>query len=180
MRILFLCWLFSHFLGRTDSLLSIDAPIDKFLVDSIRQQFIETPEQKNWTVYFDTGGGSVMEGNRLLPFFLENNVTCIVARAYSMGFFLLQACKHRYILPTGTLMQHDMFLVLADSFSRLKSYMNHIDRLHQYMVDIQTDRLNMTRSEFLEKIEHDWWMNATEALDTNCVDAIVPSLTGFL
>ena len=180
MRFLFLCWLLLHFVGITDGLLSIDAPIDKFLVDSIRQQFLETPEQTNWTVYFDTGGGSVMEGNRLLPFFLENNVTCIVDRAYSMGFFLLQACKYRYILPTGTLMQHDMFLFLADSLSRLKSYMDHIDHLHQYMVDLQTDRIQMTRGEFLQKIEHDWWMNATEALDTKCVDAIVPSLSSFL
>ena len=35
----------------------------------------------------------------------------------------------------------------------------------------------MTRGEFLQKIEHDWWMNATEALNTKCVDAIVPSLS---
>ena len=58
--------------------------------------------------------------------------------------------------------------------------MDHIDQLHQYMVDLQTDRIQMTRGEFLQKIEHDWWMNATEALNTKCVDAIVPSLSSFL
>ena len=69
MRFLFLCWLLLHFVGITDGLLSIDAPIDKTLVDSIRQQFLETPEQTNWTVYFDTGGGSVMEGIDCCHFF---------------------------------------------------------------------------------------------------------------
>jgi hypothetical protein len=35
-------------------------------------------------------------------------MSCIVEKAYSMGFVILQVCKIHYILPFGKIMQHQI------------------------------------------------------------------------
>ena len=168
------------FLGNSElDIIPIDTTIHKESVDMIQSIFHSEPNRTDWTVYFNTPGGSVSDGIRLLPYFERNNITCIVDRAYSMGFLLFQACSQRYILPYGSLMQHDMSLGFRDDFTRIESYMSFLRKLYYRLVDLQIKRIGISRKTFLRKIRNDWWMDAEESIKNNCADKIIPSLYEF-
>ena len=133
------------------------------------------PKETNWVLHFDTPGGSVMDGMRLLPFLENNNVTCIVSRAYSMGFILLQACTTRSIEKYGSLMMHDMQLSFRSrtDFSKIKSYLEFLQRIYDQLFLLQIQRIGMSADAFKTKIQSDWWMDAYTALIYNCVDEII-------
>ena len=157
-------------------IIPIDTVIHKESVDMIQSIFHSEPNRTDWTVYFNTPGGSVTDGVRLLPYFERNNITCIVDRAYSMGFLLFQACSQRYILPYGSLMQHDMSLGFQDEFTKIESYMRYIHKLYHRLISFQIERIGISRKKFLQKIRNDWWMNAEESIENNCADKIISSL----
>ena len=96
-----------------------------------------------------------------------------------MGFLLFQACSQRYILPYGSLMQHDMSLGFQDEFTKIESYMKYIHKLYHRLISFQIERIGISRKNFLEKIRNDWWMNAEESIENNCADKIIPSLYEF-
>ena len=156
--------------------LTISGVIDHDMVYHFKQAIKNHPEETSYVVYFDTPGGSVLHGMHLLPFFENNNVKCIVSSAYSMGFVLLQACSHRVIEKYGTLMTHDMKVKLTpQSFLRLESYLSFSKKIFNKLIDIQRSRIQLSEEDFLQKIQKDWWMDAEEALENNCVDEIKDS-----
>lgn len=177
----FLISLFSSFfLGHSElDIIPIDTVIHKETVDMIQSIFHNEPNRTDWTIYFNTPGGSVTDGIRLLPYFERNNITCIVDRAYSMGFLLFQACSQRYILPYGSLMQHDMSLGIHDEFSRIESYFSFLRKLYYRLIDLQIKRIGISKKSFLKLIRNDWWMNAEESIKNNCADKIISSLYEF-
>ena len=61
-------------------------------------------------VFLNTNGGSVEEGMKIISEINKYGSSCIVEKAYSMGFAILQNCKERYILPHGSIMQHQISL----------------------------------------------------------------------
>lgn len=156
--------------------ISIDSVIEKESVDYIQYIFHNEPNKTDWIVYFNTPGGSVSDGIRLLPYFEKYNMTCVVDRAYSMGFLLFQACSQRYMLPYGSLMQHDMSLGFRDEFTKIESYLDYIRKLYNRLVTLQIERIGISRKNFLQKIRNDWWMNAEESIKNNCADKIIPSI----
>lgn len=180
MRFLFFILLCLSLQNFVNSIMKLDGPISKPLVDYLHDEFITHANETEWLIYFNTNGGSVSEGNRLLPFFQSHNMTCIADRAISMGFFLFQQCQNRIMLPYGVLMQHDMSILLMDELPKVHSYMRFLSELEDNMVKLQTDRINITTESFKEKIRDDWWMNATQAVENNCADSIIPSITYLL
>lgn len=171
----FLLFFLNFSYGEVD-FIPIDTIINKQSVDMIQSIFHSEPNRTDWTIYFNTPGGSVSDGIRLLPYFEKYNMTCIVDRAYSMGFLLFQACSQRYILPYGSLMQHDMSLRLDDEYTKIQSYMNYLRKLYHRLVHLQIKRIGITKKTFLQNIRNDWWMNAEESIKNNCADKIIPSL----
>ncbi len=160
-------------------LLKLEGTINKQSIDTLHESFLKDPYQNDYILYLNTNGGSISEGLRIMPFLETKNVTCVVDRAYSMGFFLLQNCDQRYILPYGSIMQHDMSLNLADEFPKIQSYLEYLTTLYHNLIEKQTERIGMNKNTFLKKIRDDWWMNSTQAVEQNCVDGIIPSLTSF-
>jgi ATP-dependent protease ClpP protease subunit len=96
-----------------------------------------------------------------------------------MGFLLFQACSQRYILPYGSLMQHDMSLGIHDEFSRIESYFSFLRKLYYRLIDLQIKRIGISKKSFLKLIRNDWWMNAEESIKNNCADKIISSLYEF-
>ncbi len=180
MRFFFFLLLFFFPQVLATSMLKLDGTISKPLVDFFHDEFMQNANETDWLIYFNTNGGSVSEGNRLLPFFQLYNMTCVADRAISMGFFLFQQCQNRIMLPYGVLMQHDMTILLMDELPKVHSYMQFLSQLEENMVQLQTDRINITTDLFKEKVRNDWWMNATEAVENNCADSIIPSITVLL
>lgn len=126
--------------------------------------------------YFDTPGGSVTSGMKLLPYLQNTDSVCVVQSAYSMGFVLFQACSNRYMLPYGSLMQHDMYLGVRDDFHRIRSYLRYLERVYDKLIKLQIERIGISRQKFIQRILKNWWMTAEEAVEENCADAIVQSV----
>ena len=131
------------------------------------------PNKNNTIVYLHTPGGSVTHGMKIVSEIQKYNLSCVAETAYSMGFIILQACKERFLLPHGKLMQHQMALGISDQKSRIESYMNFINQMEDDIISMQTKRINITVSEFKQKINNDWWLYGNNAIEENCADEIV-------
>lgn len=129
--------------------------------------------KNNTVVYLNTPGGSVQHGMKIVSEVEKYNLSCVAEAAYSMGFIIFQSCKNRYILPHGKLMQHQMALGFMDQKSRIESYMDFIDQMEREIVEKQASRINITFSEFKNKIDNDWWLYGENAIKENCADEIV-------
>lgn len=178
-KLYFLCSLLFTSIRQSSPLecLSIDGTIQKNTVDNFFHQ-IEELRQKGYygkiKIHFDTPGGSVLDGMRLLDYIERNHVECSATRAYSMGFVLFQACKTRKIEKYGSLMQHDMKLNLQMmDFSNFKSYYKYIKKIYEELIEKQIKRIGISEKKFLSRIKNDWWMDAKDAIYYNCADEII-------
>ena len=134
---------------------------------------LNTLANKNVIVYLDTPGGSVESGNKMLMEIQKYNLSCVVDRAYSMGFVLLQGCVNRYIRPYGRVMQHQISYGVQNEKGKIDSYTKFIDQIEDDLVELKADKIGMTKDEFRLKTMNEWWMVGKHALETNCVDEII-------
>ena len=178
LRFLFFWILFGC--GMSAEIISIEGPINKRSVDEIIYEFHTMPQENDWILYLNTPGGSVMDGVRLLPYLENKNVTCVVDKAYSMGFLLLQACSKRLMLPYGTIMQHDMYLGFEDDYTKIKSYMEFLSGIYDKLTSMQYTRIGISKEEYLRKIKDNWWMTAEDAVQENCADDIILMLADIM
>jgi len=136
---------------------------------------------KNGEIYIvlNSPGGQVGAGNNLVEhirFLQAENVTvnCLALNAASMAFAILQACDNRLVTTTSLLMQHQISNDGIDgSFESIRSYVDFMMQLEDYMTIFQAERLNMTEHNFREKTEHDWWLLGTNAVTENVADQVV-------
>ena len=99
-------------------------------------------------------------------------MSCIAETAFSMGFIIFQACKERIILPNARLMQHQMTFGIKDEKSKVENYIHFINQMENEIVDLQINRINITREIFKENISHDWWIYGKQNIIQNCADKI--------
>ena len=156
----------------TDNNIIIKGAIDKKLVTDVLHQLHKTT-QDHLFLYIDTPGGSVEHGNKIVGAILQRNVSCIVERAYSMGFVILQACTQRYILPFGSIMQHQMSFMLAGEKLKVEHQLDHIQQMERFLVKIQAERIGMSERRFRDKTSNEWWLYGQNAIHHNCIDGIV-------
>ena len=175
--ILFLLYLlfFSTTVYSTKEVIPIVGVIHDGMIEEV-VDLLQNSSNKDVVFYFDTPGGSVNSGMKLLPYLQNQNSVCVVQTAYSMGFVLFQACKNRYVLPYGSIMQHDMYLGVRDDFFRIRSYLQYLEKVYDKLIDLQIQRIGISKDVFIEKILQNWWMTAEDAVDENCADAIIHSM----
>ena len=141
----------------------------KFLFD-----FYQLPIKENAIIYFDTPGGNVMDGLRILNAFMPfSNLTCVAFRAYSMGFTLFQACHNRYILPYSSLMQHQMQYGIVNEKMKLENYVKYIDNIDYTLSILQANKIGMSIELFKKKTMNDWWLFGQDIICNNCADKII-------
>ena len=129
--------------------------------------------KKNIYVYLDTPGGSVEDGNKIISEVKKYKLSCIVDRAYSMGFAILQACKERLILPHGKLMQHQISYGLKNENAKVLSYIKFINQLEKELVEFQAKRLRMRPDIFRLKTMNEWWLYGKNAIKRRAADRLV-------
>ena len=146
----------------------------KLVSKNDKNQFI-----KEYYLFLDTPGGSVVAGNQLIDYlnYLNNSdikVNCIAKTAISMGFVILQSCPgERLALPSATLMQHQMSTIMAGNILNLDSDMQYSKRLYEKMLMKQSNRIGMEPKIFLEKTRDDWWLDGEMGLEHNVIDKLV-------
>lgn len=140
----------------------------KFLVDLHQMK-----NKQNVYLFLDTNGGSVEDGNKIVNEVQKYNISCIANRAYSMGFVILQACKHRYITPFGRIMQHQISYGIANEKAKVESYAKLIEQVETYLAEMQSSKIGIGIDEFRQKTYNDWWMFGENAVEYNCADTVV-------
>ena len=136
-------------------------------------------------LYLNSPGGDVMAGLEVINYIKsvqaqKRKVNCIAYNAMSMAFVIFQYCSETFILPSSTLMQHQMALSgikgkLYDINSRLAYY----NQVEQELNGYQAERLKMTSDEFRLKIQHDWWLYSGDIISQNGADKMVTMSCSF-
>ena len=121
----------------------------------------------------DTPGGDVVYGMQIIAEVQSHNLNCIVQKAYSMGFAILQSCKHRYLLPFGSVMQHQISMGVQGELGKIKSYVSLVTQYQSYLVNLQAQRINMSSDHFIQKTDNDWWLFGENAVLENVGDEVV-------
>jgi len=117
-------------------------------------------------------GGSVFDGNMLIEYIKNTNISCITSFAASMGFTIMQNCKNRYIIDNAIMMQHQMSIVYPNykPISNLNQLNNMYQKVYKKLIDTQSERIKMESSTFEKKISEDWWLFDQEIIDYNIAD----------
>lgn len=135
---------------------------------------LNTRNHKNETyLILDTPGGDVEAGMQIMNEVKNHNVKCIVQRAYSMGFVILQACSTRYILPFGSVMQHQISFGIRGELGKVKSYTSLVEQYENYLADLQSKRIRMSVDAFVQKTTNEWWLFGENIIFENVGDTIV-------
>ena len=161
-----------------DNFVALRGPVTSISVGETIMNLIEKTSDIRY-IYLSTNGGSVTAGLKLINVIkdLENmniEVNCIADTAISMGFVIFQSCTNRYVLSHSTLMQHQMSLSgVGGKLLEINSYMSHINTIEDELNQMQAARINMSQTEFENRISNDWWLTTNEAINLNVADTVV-------
>jgi len=159
-------------LNTTNSIM-LKGEVNSKMVSNFIYELNKKPNKSNIFVYLNTNGGSVQEGMKIVSEINKYGSSCVAERAYSMGFVILQACKDRYILPHGSIMQHQISLGIMNEKGKIDSYMKYIDQIESEVVESQAMRVGLSPTEFRLKTMNEWWLYGTNAVTQNCADKVV-------
>lgn len=159
-------------LNSTNSLI-LKGEINKQTVNQLLINLHNLNHKNKLYLFLDTHGGSVEEGYKIISEVSKNNISCIVEKAYSMGFAILQACKKRYMLPFGKIMQHQISFGVSDEKAKVESYLKYIQQVEQKLAGMQAKRIGIPVERFRQKTYNDWWMFGEHAILEKCADKIV-------
>jgi ATP-dependent protease ClpP protease subunit len=179
--VLFLAYVYAkNIMLNPNEFISIRDEITKESIDKNLKEFTNTlTYTKNPIIYLDSGGGSVMDGERLIHQmkYLQNEgikVTCIANKAYSMAFHIFEMCDNRYIMEYSTLMSHQMSLGLRRmEFKNMKNYLHMIDMMDIKLNKQVANRIEMDYDSYFQKIRNDWWIYGDEAIELKLADEVV-------
>jgi len=161
-----------------DNFVSLRGPVTSTSIAELITQLIEKTADVRY-IFLNTNGGSVNAGLKLINVIndLGNygiEVNCIADTAISMGFVIFQSCTNRYVLSHSTLMQHQMSLNgVGGKLLEINSYMSHINNIEDELNGLQAERINISQTEFENKISNDWWLTTSEAIRLNVADTVV-------
>jgi ATP-dependent Clp protease protease subunit len=155
--------------------------IKNSISSSTASKFINDIEQlknKNIYIYINSPGGSVLEGEKIIQYMEYKKLTnhtllCIADKAYSMAFHIFQQCNFRYVLPSSSIMQHQMSLEISGSLKNIQNYINFIERINKRFINIESKKLNITKNEYKKRIESDWWLYGEEIIKEKGADLLL-------
>lgn len=133
---------------------------------------------KSIVLVINSPGGSVSAGEKMTRDMDDSPIPvfCIVdGEADSMAFYILQSCKLRIMLKRSRLMAHEPSNGAGVSGNRFEfqSYVDYYRTLALAMAEHESQRLRISKEEFLKRTENrEWWMGWEEALTVGAVDEV--------
>lgn len=166
-----------------NNFVSIKGEIDDRSASKIIADLIGLKEEKIY-IYISSPGGSVIAGNHIIQTMeaLTANgkkIVCIADIANSMAFGIFQSCPKRYVLEHSILMQHQMSINLKGSLENVKSMLEMILKINKKVDRVQSDKLGLSRSEFHELVQHDWWLYGDDIIANKAADEFVHVICDF-
>ena len=149
--------------------------------------FLEAEDpKKDICLYINSPGGSVHDGLAIAD--TMNFISCDVSTlcmgmAASMGAFLLSqgAEGKRFMLPTASVMVHEVSAGNQGKNHDMKASMKHTDDLNNILMEKLYGRLSadykgkVSLDDFKKMAEVDTWLNAQESLEMGIVDKVIAS-----
>jgi ATP-dependent Clp endopeptidase proteolytic subunit ClpP len=163
-----------HFIG------GVDASNTMAAQDVIGNWARRGGEGREFTVVFNSPGGSVIHGLALYDF-LEDIKTRYdvklktVARgmAASMGGILLQAGDSRVIGPNAHLLIHEVSSFGVGKISEIEDELKFMKKLQDRCVGILASKSSMSKRQIETKWKKkDWWLDAEETVKLGFADVI--------
>jgi ATP-dependent protease ClpP protease subunit len=153
--------------------------VDSIIMDWNQPYVTESIKKYNTTIlYINSPGGSVHAGNHLIEYMKslqERNIVieCIGQNFMSMAFVVFQACDHRMVLSNSIGMQHQMSFHLKGDIENIRTAFHLHDTINEKIIKRETTRINITRQDYQQKIDHDWWIFGEDNILENTADEIV-------
>lgn len=157
----------------TSNSISLKGVINNKNTNRFLYDFSINENKNNLYLFIDSVGGSVEDGYKIISEIKKYNVTCVVEKAYSMAFAILQSCNKRYLLPYGKLMQHQISLGIMNELAKIESYLVFINQMENELLKIQSDKIGISSDDLKNKTYNEWWLFGDNAINENCADEIV-------
>lgn len=159
---------------------SIKGNIDSYTT-SLFINDIEKIKKKSIYLYIDSTGGSVHYGEKIIQYieYKKEKKTvfiCIAHHAYSMAFHIYQHCNFRVVLPSSTIMQHQMSLSTNGSLENVQNHIDLIHKINNYLIKIESKRLKITNNEYKTRISSDWWLYGIDIIKYNTADIMIKGI----
>ena len=158
-------------------------PIDDHMANLIVAQllFLESEDpDKDINLYINSPGGSVSAGLAIadtMQFIRPEVSTYCVGMAASMGAVLLAAGTKgkRYVLPNSRVLIHQPLIqgVLTGPATDLDIEAKEILRLRKRLYEILAESTGQPVKTIEKDCDRNKWLDAQEAVDYGCVDAIL-------
>ena len=129
-------------------------------------------------LYVSSYGGSVYDGFGLVGAILASKTpvhTYATGKVMSMGFVLAISGKKRFAYPHTTYMFHSVSDTAWGKFTELAESVEEDRRLQTKIDTLTTTRTNITQERLndIHLRKFDWYFDAIDALELNCVDEIL-------
>ena len=157
----------------TTNILTLKGVINEKSVNRFLYDFNLKKNKNETYIFIDSPGGSVEDGYKIITEFKKYNMTCIIEKAYSMAFAILQVCDKRYLLPHGKIMQHQISLGIMNEFGKIKSYLDFIGQIEDELLDIQSKKIGISSDDLKNRSNNEWWLFGKNAVEENCADKII-------
>lgn len=169
------------------AVIRFNVPVDDISAAVLVSLLEGLPESlSSLVIELDTPGGIVSSGHDIARA-IEGApvpVICIVdGQAASTGFYLLQSCDVRVITMRSRLMVHEAAVqgVRGDP-QTLRNDLKSLESLNMGLAWHNCHRLNVPVPDCQNRFSHglEWWMTPEEALNVGAVDAVIPTVEGFV
>jgi len=159
---------------------SITGPINAYSQSKFIND-IENIHGKYIFIYISSTGGNVIHGENIIQYMQykkaqKKRLLCIADKAYSMAFHIFQHCTHRYILPSSSIMQHQMHLTFEGELSKVQNYINYIDKINTRFINLESKRLKILPKEYKSKITNEWWLYGKEIIESRTADMMLDAV----
>lgn len=159
---------------------SIDEAKSEAFIKSILELELEDP-LKDIVVIIDSYGGhldAMWAMHDAMNMVTCNVHTLCIGKAMSCGQMLLMggAKGCRYATPNSRILVHEITSWTHGKISDIQNYTQEATRLDKQFRKFVVNRTKLTAKQLDEKIKHDFYMSAEEALKLGFIDKII---TGF-
>ena len=148
-------------------------PIDEESASRVIYEINKAQNKSDLYLILDTPGGEVQQGMHIIDEVQRHEISCVAIRAYSMGFAILQACKTRYVVPSSSVMQHQISLGIGGELGKIQNYLAFVAQLEESLVELQSRRICMTPEYFSNKMNNDWWLYGHNIVTENVADEVI-------
>jgi len=169
-----------------DRIVFLGGPVDDDSANLIVAQllFLSNEDPKaDIHFYVNSPGGSVSAGLGIydtMQFIRPKVATYCVGMAASMGAVLLMAGEagHRYTLPNSRVLLHQPLMggVIQGPATDLGIQAKEMLRTRERLYKIMANHSGKDVETIAKDCERDYWLDATEAKEYGCVDAILDSI----